>query len=170
MKLSEYERQAIDFLAKTNTDIDIQYLKTGKHFEDDKVERDIYKVTFTRGNRSFSLQFGQSLANSKKWRDRLNGNIFLLNGRGENNRFRVVSDEYLNDFCDVIPGEEPTAYDILACIQKYDVGTFKDFCGEFGYDEDSRKAEKIYKAVLQEFNNVQKIWSDEEIEELQEIQ
>jgi hypothetical protein len=65
--------------------------------------------------------------------------------------------------------EEPTMYDILTCLQKYDCGTFADFCGEFGYDEDSRNAERIYKAVCKEFTAVERLFSDV-IEELQEIQ
>ena len=68
-----------------------------------------------------------------------------------------------------LKGECPTNYDILSCLQKYDVGSFDDFCCEFGYDEDSRKAEKIYNAVSKEYDNVCKIWTSEEIELLQEI-
>lgn len=66
-------------------------------------------------------------------------------------------------------GEQPTAYDILACLTKCDPGTFYDFCSDFGYDSDSRAAEKIYKAVCKEWENVQKIWSSDEIDQLAEI-
>ena len=64
---------------------------------------------------------------------------------------------------------EPTNYDILSCLQKYEVGTFEEFCKAYGYFEDLRASEKIYNAVRKEFDNVCKIWSDLEIEELQEI-
>ena len=47
---------------------------------------------------------------------------------------------------------------------------FKFFCDNFGYDEDSRKAEKIYKAVLEEYKNVKMLWTDEEIKKLAEIE
>ena len=30
-------------------------------------------------------------------------------------------------------GEDPTMYDILTCLEKYEVGTFDDFCGNYGY-------------------------------------
>lgn len=65
-------------------------------------------------------------------------------------------------------GEEPTNYDVLACIQKYDVGSFDDFCGEFGYSSDSISAKKIYKAVCKEFEAVDRLFSDV-MDELQEI-
>ena len=63
----------------------------------------------------------------------------------------------------------PTEYSILACLTKYEVDTFDYFCSEFGYDTDSRKAKKIYKAVKKEWMNICSIWSSEEIEDLQEI-
>ena len=63
----------------------------------------------------------------------------------------------------------PTLYDVFACLQKYDVGSFENFCGEFGYDTDSRTAEKTYKAVCKEFAAVERLFSDV-IDELEDIQ
>ena len=65
--------------------------------------------------------------------------------------------------------EEPTMYDVLSCIQKYDVGSFENFCSEFGYDEDSRTAERTYKAVLKELEAMERLFSSEELEVLQEM-
>jgi hypothetical protein len=62
----------------------------------------------------------------------------------------------------------PTAYDVLACLTTYDPGTFENFCSDFGYDEDSRKAEKVYKAVCKEWAGVERLFGDV-IEELAEI-
>ena len=64
----------------------------------------------------------------------------------------------------------PDEYDMLACLEKYDVGTFEDFCLEFGYDENSRSAEKIYIAVIKEYKNLTRIFTEEQMEELREIQ
>lgn len=66
--------------------------------------------------------------------------------------------------------KEPTMYDVLTCLQKYEVGTFENFCGDFGYDQDSRTAERIYKAVCKEFENMERLFSHEILEEMQEIQ
>lgn len=63
----------------------------------------------------------------------------------------------------------PTAYDILACLTKYDPHTFEDFCADFGYDTDSRKAERTYKAVKEEWNGLQALFNNDELTELQEI-
>jgi len=65
--------------------------------------------------------------------------------------------------------EEPEIYDILACLQKYEIGTFEDFCADFGYDNNSITAHKTYKAVLKEYQAVERLFGDI-LEELKEIQ
>lgn len=64
----------------------------------------------------------------------------------------------------------PTEYDVLACLTKYDPGTFENFCSEFGYDTDSRSAEKTYNAVKDEYNNLCALFNDEEMQLMAEIQ
>ena len=47
-------------------------------------------------------------------------------------------------------GAPPTTEEVLECLCSdacTDGGTFEDFCDYYGYDSDSRKAEKSYKAV-----------------------
>lgn len=62
----------------------------------------------------------------------------------------------------------PTPYDVLASVQKYEVGTFEDFASEFGYDEDST-AKKIYKAVVKEYDNLKRLYSEAELDKMSEI-
>lgn len=66
-------------------------------------------------------------------------------------------------------GRTVAAYDLLACIQKRDPGTFEDFCGDFGYDTDSRRADTTHQAVRQEWQKVRRFFTQDEIRELQEI-
>ncbi len=75
----------------------------------------------------------------------------------------VVSNEPLEEV------KTPDLYSVLACLQKYEVGTFENFCGDFGYDEDSRTAEKTYKAVSKEYDKLCSLFSNEELEILQLI-
>ena len=171
-----YQKQATDFLEKTNTTIEIVFSRNGYHFENDKETRDIYTITLKRGARSYTFDFGQSIANSANYcmmgKQRVeipdsitkeNAAITWLVKHGYQYLIGAKSDS-------IHLRKAPTAYDVLACLQKYDVGTFENFCSEFGYDEDSRTAEKVYKAVCEEYLNVCKLWSDSEIEELAEIQ
>lgn len=73
-------------------------------------------------------------------------------------------------------GAEPTAYDVLACLTKYDVGSFEEFCAEFGYDvydEETgrlnKKSQKTYIAVIHEYRHVLRMFVDC-LDELCEIQ
>ena len=67
---------------------------------------------------------------------------------------------------------EPTEYNVLACLEKYDVGTFQDFCNEFGYDEyeERNKTKRIYNLVVRQYENLCRIFTDEQMEMLREIQ
>ncbi len=71
-------------------------------------------------------------------------------------------------------GEQPTEYDILACLQKYDVGSFEDFVSEFGYEvddfHDRQRAKNIYYAVCDEYKKVKRCFTEEQIEAMWEIQ
>jgi hypothetical protein len=55
---------------------------------------------------------------------------------------------------------KPDLYDVLACLTKYDPGTFEMFCSNFGYDTDSRKAEKVYHDVCKEWRGVERLFGN----------
>jgi len=159
--MNSYEKQAQDFLDKTGAKLDIKFLRKGKHFQDDQEERDIYVVTLSRGSRRYEFNFGQSLVNSEHWKDKATGKtstdeawVKRAWGYGAIHKKR----------------QEPTPYDILTCLTKYNPGTFEDFCDDFGYDKDSRRAFKTYEAVRDEFLHIQAMFSDYELEVLSEIQ
>jgi hypothetical protein len=171
---TDYNLKAKSFLKKTNSKMTIEYLKTDKYFDDDKEERDIYNITLSRGLRSFSFTFGNSIANSRYkiatrefTRNELKG---LLHENGTLKKY-LFGNKYftINNNDKIDYPKPPSFYDILACMEKYDVGSFEDFCNEFGYDVDSRKAEKTYIAVCNEYKNLCSLYNEEEIEQLADI-
>ena len=174
---TNYDQQANDFLSLTQTEFICSFLKHGKHFQNDKETRDIYSITLKRGSRSYTFNFGQSLNNSgfyyTKGRQKIDLDRKFLDMPKQINwhiRNKVDSSFMNNGKSDVVHYPvTPTAYDVLACLQKYDIGTFEDFCSEFGYDTDSRSALKTYEACKEEFTNLQTLFTDSEIELLQEI-
>jgi hypothetical protein len=175
-----YENQALLFLHKTGVEMSVKFLRHGKHFSDDTDSRDIYRITLKRGNRKFVFPFGQSINASGKYvvREELQNKLWIKNvtdgkiyltdeefHKAQRNPDFRPNDIKLNpNFC------VPTAYDVLSCLQKYDVGTFEDFCSEFGYDTDSRRAFNTYQNVLEEYKNICMLWNEKEIAKLQEIQ
>lgn len=124
--------KAIDVLAKAfNIKLKVKDVEYKAMNWDKNQKRYVFKLQLMRGKRSYTFEFGQSIAKAN---------------------------------------EEPNLYDVLTCLQKYEVGTFEDFCSEFGYDEDSRTAEKTYKAVVKEFEAMERLFNSEELEVLQLIQ
>jgi hypothetical protein len=163
--MNKYEQQAQNFLIETETEFKTEFIGNNKYFDDDKQTRDIYLITLKRGNREYKFKFGNSLNNSGKFKIFASDGFKLTNDEKEALKYKKKTAHVKrnNDF------KEPSAYDVLACLTKSEVGTFKDFCGEFGYNEDSIKAEKMYNAVIDEWENIKMLYSDEEILKLQEI-
>jgi len=139
---SKYDLQAERFVNETGIIIEKKYICHDKFFPEDKEARAIFKITIERkGLKGWSFRFGQSIVDSY--------NIL----RSERHQVRTA----------------PSDYDILSCITKSDPGIFNEFCANYGYDDDSRKAEKIYFDVQKEWSNVNRLFSDKEIEQLNEI-
>lgn len=67
---------------------------------------------------------------------------------------------------------ELSAYDVLACISGdvHTPETFKEFCDEFGYDTDSIKAKQTFERANRFAKRLRDFFTQEEIEQLQEIQ
>ena len=63
----------------------------------------------------------------------------------------------------------PTSYDLICCLTKEDPESFEDFCSNYGYDDDSRKAYKIYEDVRAEWYKVKAFFTQKELELLKEI-
>jgi hypothetical protein len=172
---TDYLKQAIDFLQKTDTSFKCDFLKNDFHFSGDKEKRDIYRITLKRGSRKFSFNFGQSLNDSGFYYTKGRQIIEIDRKQIENKHLAATIKAKDYDFMHNGKSDKihypvvPNEYDVLACLTKYDPGDFEDFCNEFGYDTGSRSAKKTYKAVVKEWMKVCSIWNDEEIEKLAEI-
>jgi len=173
---TDYEKQANDFLKKTGSTLSVNFLKHGKHFDNDKEDRDIYTCTLKRGNREFTFPFGNSLNDSgfyyTKGKQKINIDRKYLGSKNVGSIVKSMDWNFLNNGkSDTIHyPKTPNAYDILTCLTKYDPGSFADFCSEYGYDEDSRTAERTYRAVVEEFTKLSTLYSDTEMEQMAEIQ
>jgi hypothetical protein len=165
--MNEYHKQAEDFAAKYNVEMKATYLGHFKRLGDRSTAN--FRITLKRGKKEYSFDYSDSINDSWRYKEfnkawqkglpmRLKEEYYPESaGRHSIGRWYVQS---------VVP--KPHLYDILSCIQKYDPGTFEDFCGDFGYDTDSRSAEKIYYAVRDEGRAIEGMFSDC-LDELQEI-
>ena len=175
---TNYEKQATDFLEKTGCKMTITYKENRKYFPNDKETRDVYEVKIERGSRVWKFKFGNSINNSEfvavygktkypipaSFREKSNSEIALYVKQNLQSDFGTVKADR------IIRPVPPSKYSVLACLTKFDPGSFEDFCSEYGYDSDSKTADRVYAAVKEEWLNVCRIWVDSEIEELCEIQ
>lgn len=72
---------------------------------------------------------------------------------------------------DAAAGVALTAYSVLACISGdiYTPDTFEEFCSEYGYDADSRKALSTFKRCARFADRMRAFFSEAEQRELSEI-
>lgn len=166
--MSEYEQQAQQFLTDTGTLLEIVYMYTGPYFDGDKESRDVYTFTLKNAKGQYSGKFGDSV------RDTAINAICKSRGSFTREQAKMAgiarkTDHETNLAARKLKPVKPTAYSILACLTKYDPGSFADFCADYGYDTDSRKAEKTYFAVQEEYNGLRRMFTSEQLEAMQEI-
>ena len=168
--MNEYIKQANDFLEKANATIEIEFV--GFTINKDWTEREkrgLYDVTLTSPKGSMVFHFWDSIRNAEIKK------MTLAEYALKRYKMRVENMSYAEKRKAKKKLEEkkaeatPSAYDVLACMTKYDPGTFEEFCHEFGYDEDSRTAEKTYFAVQKEYSRLTRLFTAEQMEELREI-
>ena len=108
------------------------------------------------------VKYGPHFPGEKESRD-----IFRVTFARSGRKISILFGQSINDSTGD-GGKPPTAYDVLACIIKSDPYDFHTFCNEYGYDDDSRKAMSMFKAVEREWKKVNLLFGDV-IGELQEI-
>ena len=178
-ELTEYDKQAQEFTERTGLIIHKSYCGHYKRFEDAIHISAQWRIGFFReGKTGFWFNYSDSVHNSfsKSEAHRLQRKP-LSSG---DYRYLVVKEiletgatkENRSGLPFTLHYEKnpPTDYDILACLTKYDPGTFEDFCGDFGCDTDSRKAEQTYFAVQKEYQNLRGMFTEPELENMAEIQ
>lgn len=99
--------------------------------------------------------------------DKESRNIYNITLRRGKKSYTFTFGASINDTQNNI---EPSAYDVLACLEKCEYTDFEDFCCQLGYDVDSRKAEKTYKACKKQYERLTDLFDEAEMMELQEIQ
>lgn len=78
--------------------------------------------------------------------------------------------DFWNSLADKQAGKKPGAYDVLASLYTGPVDSFEEWCNDLWYDVDSRSAHKIYKRCKKLAKKLKQFFSDDELEELAEIQ
>lgn len=128
--MDDYTKQTQTFLKETKTRLNINFIKRGKYFDDDKEDRDIYHFVLSNDQGIYAAQFGDSIQNT---------------GYRKSGKTKTGNK---------LAWEKPNAYDILSCLTSYDPEDFDNFCASYGYDDDSINALGTYEKVQTEYNGL----------------
>lgn len=173
--MSEYQQQAIDFLEKCNATIDIEFIgvETNQNWNEG-VKRCKYNFTITTPRGKMVGNFWDSIRNTeiilmttelycRKYYGWHYDGLMLHEKAKMRNELKALKAKAI-----------PTPYDVLACLEKYEVGTMNDFFHEFGYEvhsaDDMFSFMNTYNAVVKEYNDLRRIFTEEQMEMLREIQ
>lgn len=157
----DYNKQAQDFLNSTKTTIEVVEIGKLKPENWDSRPVKTLSVTLKNERHTYNFKFYCSLVDTygpdldwrhtsqydpkyyaalKKWR-------------------KEQSEKRKNNY----------AYDVLACLFVDYSEDFEDFCSNFGYDTDSRKALDVYLAVRNETKNLKCLFTEDQLDLLHEI-
>lgn len=143
---------------------------------EDKWEFDKFTVSFSVNSKSESFEYctgtGHRVAPNKTT------NKMPLKEKAELDKHRVLAgldraswvngNGFKANHWVVAPTAAGVLYSLLSDMT-CGSGTFEDFCGNLGYDEDSRKAHDIYLACQKSGSQLRKVFTREQIEQLQEL-
>ena len=169
MQTTEYDVQAQTWVTKWGVEMVAVFTGHRKHFSGDTDTRDTYSVTLKRGSRSMTFDYGASL-NDSKIRPESSG-PFWTKVRSNPNPVNL-SNPYNPAKQPHGVAKPPSLYFVLACLAKYDTGTFEEWCGDIGYDPNSRKALETYLVVQKQVRDFHALCGPdaEMLREAQEIQ
>jgi hypothetical protein len=173
--MSEYTEQAIAFAEKYGVTLATEYLGTYPRLGKTPVAN--FKCTLARNGKSFEFTFSISINDSWKHSDGFNRPQLGLPMQLRSENWPTAAKEQTIGRWTLTPLKKPTPptmYDVLASLQKYDPGTFPEFCSEYGYDDqplsEYPKVMETWQAVINEYINVRRLFPEEEVqEELGEI-
>ncbi len=174
--MTEYQKQAKDFLTSCNATMEINFvgIDINQNWQDN-TKRAKYRVTIKTPRGSMTLDFWDSEMNTKM--REMTFENFCIKKYG---CYPQDLGTYLHPSRSKVTQEwrdtknaAPSEYAILACLTKYDPGTMHDFFYEFGYEiegvDDMFCFMNTYNAVVKEYRDLCRIFTEEQMTILREI-
>ena len=170
--MNEYTFQAQEFLKKCNAQMTINYMGL-RHSDWDDKPHDFYMINIVTPRGTMSVNFYDSLYNTEL----KNLPFDKLYEKRHNRYYNGLLPHERTKFINKIKKEREeckiTEYDILASLEKYDVGSIDDFIHEFGYEINSTKdmtnCLNTYNAVVEQYRDICRCFTEEQIEQLRQI-
>ena len=169
---SEYDNQAEQFAKKCG--LTMKSIYTGHRARFGNHVTAVYSVTLSRpGKKSYTFDFSTSIDDSWEYvnrstRERCKG---LPPGMKLDSMFKALEGKearIINGHAVRQTRKRPSVYIVLACLEKSEPMFFEEWCADYCYDSDSRKAFEIYEASQKESLAVIRLFADcmDELEEI----
>lgn len=170
--MTEYQAQVKQFLADCNATMEIKFVgkEIPAHWKDETKPHNKYQFTITTPKGKYTSYFWDSLHNTE---------VSEVSERTYAQQKYKASYDCLRshekakaraELAKLKANAIPTEYDILACVEKYSYDSFSDFCAEFGFSTDSISARETFLACGEEYAGLRRIFTEEQMEKLMEIQ
>lgn len=172
--MNQCNQEALEFLNSCPAELSIVHIgKAVNHLWNEKEPRDMYSFVLKTQRGSMNGTFWDSLHNTrfrsmtvKQYCAKRKG--IPLSDLTYQEQVRVIK-----EFDEEVKVSKPNAYAILACLEKYDVGSMDDFMHEFGYEirsaKDMANFIQTYNAVVKEYNDLCRIFTPKQMMKLREI-
>lgn len=161
--ISEYQKQALEFLENTKTRIFATKKNTASNERGTYYTYDVLLIRDKDTN----------ICNTVPRDDIFYSDCSNISAKSEiHNAKKGYKFEFSGSIYNFENDIKLNAYSILACLScsAYEIYDFEDWCLEYGYDSDRISHSKIYQACLKEHFSLKKMFSSSELEQLQQIQ
>lgn len=172
--MTDYKQQALDFLKTCNATMEIEFLHVDINQNwNDNTKRNKYRFTITTPKGKMTGNFWDSVINTQITLMTPEDYSMKHYGQYYDGLMPHVKTRIRRILKEAKVKCTPTPYDILACLQKYDPGTMHEFFDEFCYEvnsvDDMFSFMNTYNAVVKEYRDLCRIFTEEQMEILREI-
>jgi len=175
--MSEYTEAAEKFLTDTGTTFTLEFQYAGPYFDGDKTKRDVYRFTLKNARGEYSSTFGDSIRNTERraFANAIGAGAAYWSKEAARMGFRKEAGRETISRKSLMEARNyrPSAYGILACLEKYEPDTFDNWAADMGYDErplsEYPTVLKIWTACVEQYRGVSLMFSADEMEQLREI-
>ena len=170
--MNEYLSQAKQFLTDCNATMEINLVgkEVPAHWQGETKPHNKYQFTIATPKGKYTSYFWDSLYNTEV--SEMTADNLACKRRGIHYDGLTMYEraKILKELKSLKAKAKPTEYDILACVEKHSYDSFSDFCSEFGYSTDSISAREIFLACGEEYAGLRRIFTEEQMGKLREIQ
>ncbi len=161
----EYLRTLFGNINLSPKSLEIEYISTGirKYFDDDKKSRQCLEIKISRNGKEISFPFGMSIYNTETISLRFQRYKYHEMKFFNYEDFSEMHSRIQKDYKEILSS---MLYSILCCVRSefFIPPIFEDFCSDFGYDPDSRKAFSAWQNCLKISQKFQSVFTAKEIE------